>query len=380
MAPAVVEATPQDIPVNSLKAENGAAAGGLKRKPVEATGVLDNFKHYELTPILGRVYPEVDLVELLDAPNSDELIRELALTISQRNVVVFRKQDRLTNDRQKELIQRIGELSGKPSTSRLHIHPLLNSEDNVGADRADDLEISTISTQMFKKVYSMKMNDGLCLKKQNADQWHSDIGFEPVPSDYSSLRLTQLPKCGGDTLYASGYEIYDRLSPPMQQMLEGLTATFARPDMIEHAKRGGFRVYEKARGAPENVGLGMKAVHPVIRTNPVTGWKSLFSSGQHVSHINGVTYVESAMLIDWFKHLINNNHDLRARVHWENVNDIAIWDNRSTFHQPTYDFEGLGGRAGNRVVSCGEVPYYDPASTGRQEAIGEDFCKYFSVR
>lgn len=30
------------------------------------------------------------------------------------------------------------------------------------------------------------------------------------------------------------------------------------------------------RGHPDNVGLDFRAVHPVIRTNPVTGWKALF--------------------------------------------------------------------------------------------------------
>jgi len=32
-------------------------------------------------------------------------------------------------------------------------------------------------------------------KKQSAKEgWHSDITFEPVPSDYAILRLTELPK------------------------------------------------------------------------------------------------------------------------------------------------------------------------------------------
>lgn len=38
------------------------------------------------------------------------------------------------------------------------------------------------------------------LKKQNNAQWHSDIGFEPVPADYTSLRLIELPKTGGGEL------------------------------------------------------------------------------------------------------------------------------------------------------------------------------------
>ena len=54
-------------------------------------------------------------------------IQPNSFTVSQRGVVFFRKQDNITNDLQKELVQRLGELSGKPSTSKLHIHPVMNS-------------------------------------------------------------------------------------------------------------------------------------------------------------------------------------------------------------------------------------------------------------
>jgi len=88
-----------------------------------------------------------------------------------------------------------------------------------------------------------------------------------VPADYSSLRLTQLPKTGGDTLFASGYEIFDRLSAPYQRFLEGLTATFDQEFFKKVAVQGGFDLYSEPRGAPENIGLELRAVHPVIRTN-----------------------------------------------------------------------------------------------------------------
>lgn len=48
---------------------------------------------------------------------------------------------------------------------------------------------------------------------------------------------------------------------------------------------------------------------------------------------------------------------------------IAIWDNRSVFHTATFDYEGLGERIGNRAVGIGEVPYLDPNSTSRAEAL-----------
>lgn len=110
-------------------------------------------------------------------------------------MVFFRKQDNITNDLQKELVQRLGELSGKPATSKLHIHPVINSGREHGGN---DDEISTISSQQAKKLYSRK--DVWAEKKQSQkNQWHSDITFEPIPSDYALLRLTELPKTGGGT-------------------------------------------------------------------------------------------------------------------------------------------------------------------------------------
>ncbi len=99
----------------------------------------------------------------------------------------------------------------------------------------------------------------------------------------------------------------------MQKLLEGLTCTFGRPDFIAAAERGGFKLYEKPRGAAENIGGELRAVHPVIRTHPVTGWKSLYPVGQHTQFINGVTEEESDMLLQWFKRLLKDNHDLQVR-------------------------------------------------------------------
>ena len=174
-----------------------------------------------------------------------------------------------------------------------------------------------------------------------------------------------------DTLWASGYELYDRISTPYQKFLETLTATYAQPLFAESAKRHGFKLYTETRGSPENVGEDMKAVHPVIRTNPVTGWKSVFAVGTHVQQINDLTPLESKALLEWFVRLVVDNHDLQVRHRWQNKNDLAIWDNRSVYHAATPDYHGLGERAGHRAVSLGEKPYLDPASKSRQEVLLE---------
>lgn len=66
---------------------------------------------------------------------------------------------------------------------------------------------------------------------------------------------------------------------------------------------------------------------PVVRTNPVTGWKSLFGAAHQIAagRINGVTERESEILKAYFLQLVAENHDLQVRFRWSK-NDLAIWD------------------------------------------------------
>ncbi|KAH9214413.1 putative alpha-ketoglutarate-dependent taurine dioxygenase [Leptodontidium sp. 2 PMI_412] len=379
MAPSVTETVSQTSDAIQQKLASDAPAPAVQvpsvetqhKEPLKLSGALDHFESFDVTPTIGREFVGVNLAKWLRAPNSDELIRDLAITISRRGVVFFRKQDDITNDLQKELVQRLGELSGKPSTSKLHIHPVSNSGRDLGGK---DDEISVISSEQAKKIYKDRFLFETEKKQSGKEGWHSDITFEPIPSDYALLRLTQLPKTGGDTLWASGYEVYDRLSAPYQKFLESLTATYAQPKFNEAADKNGFKIYSEPRGAPENVGEKLEAIHPVIRTNPVTGWKSIFAVGHHVQKINDLAPEESKALLEWFVRLIVDNHDLQVRHRWQNPNDLAIWDNRSVYHAATPDYldQNLGERTGQRAVSLGERPYLDAQSTGRREALAKE--------
>ena len=145
--------------------------------------------------------------------------------VSQRGVVFFRKQDGINDENQKELMQRLGELSGKPSTSRLHIHPIYPVSAEARAYKGNDDEISVISSKFKEKsskVYTdtnqsqVTVSDKrankiyaetkqsqvtVCEKKQSMmTEWHSDIAFEHVPADYTMLRLTEIPQTGGGTI------------------------------------------------------------------------------------------------------------------------------------------------------------------------------------
>ena len=198
---------------------------------------------------------------------------------------------------------------------------------------------SVISNDLATKIFCDRKTEQHKKQQSLKKGWHSDITFEPVPSDYAILKLTDIPTLGGgrfdpdlflfsfnlltDTLWASGYEVYDRFSPAYQKFLDGLTATYAQPLFTQAAKDHKFKLYEEPRGNPLNVGGELSTEHPVIRTNPVTGWKTIFAVGHHVQHINGLTERESAHLLNEFLRMITENHDLQVRFKWNNQNDLG---------------------------------------------------------
>jgi len=165
----------------------------------------------------------------------------------------------------------------------------------------------------------------------------------------------------------SGYDIYDRFSKPYQRFFDSLTATFVGDSFLQAVEAGRALLYDQARGSPENRGRHLSATHPLVRTNPVTGWKSLFGIGNFPKVINELDPEESTELLEKFYRVILDNHDLQVRFKWRNSNDIAIWDNRSVFHSATFDYDG--DRWGNRVVGIGEKPYLDPNSKSKAEAL-----------
>jgi hypothetical protein len=50
------------------------------REPFKLKGVLDQYESFDVTPVIGREFANVNLKEWLRAPNSDDLIRDLAIT------------------------------------------------------------------------------------------------------------------------------------------------------------------------------------------------------------------------------------------------------------------------------------------------------------
>ena len=326
--------------------------------PIVYSGSLDRYKHQDVTPVIGREYEGLQVAALLDETDRHRRIKDLAATISQRGVVFLRNQD-VNPYQMRELCELLTEVAGCPKSSGLHVHPLTEEGSELGD------QISVISSEKQKRGGGLthQLSD---TSRYASVGWHADITFEPVPSDYAMLKIHTLPPTGGDTLWASGYEVFDRLSPAMQVFLEGLTATHDAKFFLEEAERLGTPVRKGIRGSPLNQGESLTAVHPVIRTNPVTGWKSVFVNKGFTRRINGVTKDESDVLLNYLFNLVTQNHDAQVRFKWKK-NDLAIWDNRSNWHCATYDY--AEARAGDRVCSLGEAPFLDLNSKSRRDAL-----------
>jgi sulfonate dioxygenase len=178
------------------------------------------------------------------------------------------------------------------------------------------------------------------------DLWHSDVSYELQPPSTTSLKLLTGPEAGGDTLWSSGYALYSSLSLGLQVYLEGLTALHSAVAQADGARAAGIPV----RREP------IETVHPVIRVHPATGWKSVYVNPGGCSltptpptgrlpaiftphgigftrRIVGVPKAESDAILAFLFAQISQNHDFQVRFKWE-PNDVAIWDNRVSFHPP----------------------------------------------
>lgn len=184
--------------------------------------------------------------------------------------------------------------------------------------------------------------------------WHSDWSFQPCPPAGTLLHSKIVPPVGGDTLYADGHRAWEALSETMQGMLEGLSATHSAS--FAYGPRGIF--------ARETAERTMKIVvsedaedtqtHPVVRTHPVTGRKSLFVNPVYTVGINGLTPAENFVLLKFlYDHM--TQEEFVHRHQWE-PNMLVLWDNRSTMHFADGGYDGHL-RVLHRTTLAGDRPH-----------------------
>lgn len=290
-----------------------------------------------LNPKIGTEIYGVKLEELDDTQKN-----ELALLLSNRIVVFFKDQEDFDLDKQLEFGRYFGPLHKHPSAG----YPVVNG-------KAYD-EVVAIWSDTF--TGRRGLNTGY-------PGWHSDATFEKQPPAYALLKIITNPSSGGDTLWLSGYALYDALSPNLQKYLEGLTAIHTDKVIYDGFKNIGKHV---RRSVVYNE-------HPVIRTHPVTGYKSLFVNPNFTQSIVGIPKSESDAILKYLFNVISTFQDATIKYKWS-TNDVAIWDNRPSLHTATTDFD-IELRHGVRVTTIGEAPFFDPNSKSQKVEWDADLKK-----
>ncbi len=268
--------------------------------------------HYQLiniepvTPRIGAVVRGIDLTRSL----SEEAFKELHDAWMKHLVLFFRDQA-MTPDQHMNLGKRFGEL---------HIHP--------AAPYAAD-------NPALMKIHTDKDSH-----RNNGEGWHSDVSADEMPPMASILHIHTTPTEGGDTLWANMYEAYDALSDTFKEFLDPLWAIHAAD------YTGFYGDHEPQRESPQ-------ALHPVVRTHPVTGRKCLYVNAGFTKRIKGMTREESNAVLEMlFEHVKNPN--FHCRFKWQ-PNSVALWDNRCTQHMAVWDYYPQT-RSGIRVTVAGDRP------------------------
>lgn len=175
-----------------------------------------------------------------------------------------------------------------------------------------------------------------------ADVWHSDGQQHPAPVKLTILHMRTCPSRGGDTMWANQHAVYDALSAPLRELLDGLTAV----------QRSGVNPSEEA-------------THPAVLEHPETGRRVLYVSKHHTVRFLELSAKESRVLIDYLVEF-SVQPEYVCRYRWT-PNAVGIWDNIGTQHYGVADF--VEPRVFHRVMVAGvELP----PRAGRWPALGDE--------
>ncbi|KAH8803569.1 hypothetical protein F5884DRAFT_682018, partial [Xylogone sp. PMI_703] len=256
----------------------------------------------DMTPCIGTEVKGVQLSALTSQQKD-----ELALWAAERGVLVFRDQDFV--DQSPEFLKQYGSHFG-----RLHVH-------SFGSHVKGHPEILSNLRDSDKTVF-----DSYSAGMLTTTRWHSDMTYEPNPMGTTFLCALSVPETGGDTLYHSSMEAYDKLSEPMKAFLEGLDAVHSGERQSVHG----------VKKSPYRRDL-VESVHPIVRKHPVTGRKALWFPPEYISGIVGLKREESAAITEMLYRHIQTGLDFHTRVKWDNKT-VVVYDNRMVMHSVVLDY------------------------------------------
>lgn len=275
------------------------------------------YERISVLPISGAIGAEISGVDLtmLD----DETYAEIHRAFLEHLVIFFHGQT-ITPEQQITFARRFGEIGYYPFVAGLEAYPEI-----VEVRKEPD------ETENFGGV------------------WHSDTTYLKNPPLGAVLYAKKLPAIGGDTLWSNMYLAYDALSQGMKRMLDGLNG-------VNSSIKGAAAIGRQARrdGAPKDpLDVQREAIHPAVRSHPVTGRKAIFINAGHTTRFEGMSTAESEPILQFlFNHLIRP--EFTCRFQWR-VGSLAVWDNRCSQHYAMNDYHG-NRRIMHRITIEGDVP------------------------
>jgi taurine dioxygenase len=253
---------------------------------------FDSFEADLLNSCLGAEIRGVDLTQ----PLAPAAAKELESALVDFKVLFFRDQAISTDDHAR-FSRNFGDLE---------VHPFLPAGDTPEVIR-------------FAKDEDVVGAENL---------WHSDVSWREDPSLGSVLRAYEVPKLGGDTLWADMEMVYAGLPDDLKDEIENLSAVH---DFI-HTFGLALSDEERARKRDEFP----PAIHPIVRTHPVSGRRCLYVNSVFTSHIDGVDRDRSDSLLARLLAEVAIP-EYQVRFKWQ-ANSVAFWDNRSTQHLAISDY------------------------------------------
>jgi taurine dioxygenase len=264
----------------------------------------------DIRPASAATGAEIHGVDLRE-PMTDRIYREIRNALNEYGVIFFRDQD-LTPGQHVAFTERFGKILVTDFMNPVAGHPMIT---------------------IIGKEPEQTRNIG--------GNWHTDHSFEERPPLGSVLVARELPSVGGDTMFASMYDAYDRLSEGLRQTLEGMRAVHSKRSAFDPKKLTAERQSGTAKEIAELEGRTKQyeAVHPVCPRHPESGRKLLYVNPNYTSHFDGWTVEESEPLLQYlYRHA--TRPESTCRFHWQ-PGSIAFWDNRSTWHLALNDYHGM---------------------------------------
>jgi alpha-ketoglutarate-dependent 2,4-dichlorophenoxyacetate dioxygenase len=152
--------------------------------------------------------------------------------------------------------------------------------------------------------------------------WHTDASFRATGAIYSLLSARVIPSAGGNTEFADMRAVYDALDDATKREIDGLICEHSIAFSRAELGFADFAEAHRAKIAPVR--------HRLVSTHPVTGRKSLYLAS-HIGGIVGWPVPEArAFIRDLMEHATQRQF---VPAHVWRVNDLVMWDNRTTMHR-----------------------------------------------